>query len=180
MEAVRLPVYGDNSGAALRGILITRWEQRYLGAAEGGERQAGTSRHGIDARLGVRVTSAQRSGAFHDGRKRNSLAKCVYVISGLPMMHVLDALGNPVRRSILRELRDGPRPVGEIAAGMPISRPAVSRHLRVLEEAGLVQAREEGSRNLYSIRMQGFASVREFVDDFWDAALARIEELARR
>ena len=95
-------------------------------------------------------------------------------------MHVLDALGNPVRRTILRELREGPRPVGEIAAGLPISRPAVSRHLRVLEQAGLVQAREEGSRNLYSVRMQGFASVREFVDDFWDAALARIEELARQ
>jgi len=95
-------------------------------------------------------------------------------------MHVLDALGNPIRRAILQELRDGPRPVGEIAAGLPVSRPAVSRHLRVLEQAGLVQAREEGVRNLYSIRIQGFATVREFVDDFWDTALARIETLARR
>ena len=95
-------------------------------------------------------------------------------------MHVLDALGNPVRRAILQELRAGPRPVGQIAAGLPISRPAVSRHLRVLEDAGLVQARGEGARNLYSIRMQGFASVRDFVDDFWDVALARIEDLARR
>jgi DNA-binding transcriptional ArsR family regulator len=94
-------------------------------------------------------------------------------------MHVLDALGNSVRRAILRELRAGPRPVGEIAAGLPISRPAVSRHLRVLEDAGLVQVREEGTRNLYSIRMQGFASVRDFVDDFWDTALARLEELAK-
>ena len=95
-------------------------------------------------------------------------------------MHVLDALGNPVRRAILQELRAGPRPVGEIAAGLPVSRPAVSRHLRVLEEAGLVEARADGVRNLYSIRMRGFASVREFVDDFWDTALARIEELAKR
>ena len=95
-------------------------------------------------------------------------------------MHVLDALGNPIRRAILQELRDGPRPVGEIAAGLPVSRPAVSRHLRVLEQAGLVQAREEGVHNLYSIRIQGFATVREFVDDFWDTALARIETLARR
>jgi DNA-binding transcriptional ArsR family regulator len=95
-------------------------------------------------------------------------------------MHVLDALGNPLRRAILRELRAGPLAVGEIAAGLPVSRPAVSRHLRVLEDAGLVEAREEGTRNLYSIRMQGFASVRAFVDDFWDAALARLEELARR
>lgn len=95
-------------------------------------------------------------------------------------MHVLDALGNPVRRAILLELRKGLRPVGEIAAGLPISRPAVSRHLRVLEDAGLVQAREEGTRNVYSIRMQGFAHVRDFVDDFWDTALARLEDLARR
>jgi DNA-binding transcriptional ArsR family regulator len=95
-------------------------------------------------------------------------------------MHVLDALGNPVRRAILRELRAGPLAVGDIAKGLPVSRPAVSRHLRVLEDAGLVQAREAGVRNLYSIRMQGFATVRDFVDDFWDAALARLEELARR
>ncbi|HEY1908238.1 MAG TPA: metalloregulator ArsR/SmtB family transcription factor [Myxococcaceae bacterium] len=95
-------------------------------------------------------------------------------------MHVLDALGNPLRRTILHQLRRGPLAVGEIAADLPISRPAVSRHLRVLEEAGLVQAREEGARNVYSIRMKGFASVREFVDDFWDTALARLEELARR
>jgi DNA-binding transcriptional ArsR family regulator len=95
-------------------------------------------------------------------------------------MHVLDALGNPVRREILRELRAGPRAVGDIARGLPISRPAVSRHLHVLEDAGLVRSREEGARNLYSIRMRGFADVREFLDDFWDAALARLEELARR
>ncbi len=95
-------------------------------------------------------------------------------------MHVFDALGNPVRRAILHELRAGPRSVGEIAAGLPVSRPAVSRHLRVLEDAGLVEAREDGARNLYSVRMLGFASVREFVDAFWDSALARLEELARR
>ena len=95
-------------------------------------------------------------------------------------MHALDALGNPVRRSILHELRAGPLSVGAIAAGLPLSRPAVSRHLRVLEEAGLVQAHEKGTQNIYSIRMRGFASVREFLDEFWDTALARLEELARR
>lgn len=95
-------------------------------------------------------------------------------------MHVFDALGNPLRRAILHELRAGPLSVGEIAAGLPVSRPAVSRHLRVLENAGLVQTREEGARNVYSVRMHGFASVREFVDEFWDATLARLEELARR
>jgi DNA-binding transcriptional ArsR family regulator len=96
------------------------------------------------------------------------------------MMHVLDALGNPMRRAILRELRGGPLSVGEIAAALPVSRPAVSRHLRVLEDAGLVQAREQGTRNIYSVRMRGFASVREFVNEFWDTALARLEELAQR
>ena len=95
-------------------------------------------------------------------------------------MHPLDALGNPVRRAILHELRAGPRSVGEIAAMLPVSRPAVSRHLRMLEEAGLVQTREEGTRNLYSVRMHGFASVRAFIDTFWDTALARLEELARK
>ncbi len=87
-------------------------------------------------------------------------------------MHVLDALGNPVRRAILHELRARPLAVKEIASGLPVSRPAVSR--------GLVQQREEGARNIYSIRMHGFASVREFVDDFWDTALARLEALVDR
>jgi DNA-binding transcriptional ArsR family regulator len=98
----------------------------------------------------------------------------------LRTMHVLDALGNSMRRAILRELRAGPRSVAEIAAGLPVSRPAVSRHLRVLEEAGLVQAKENGTRNLYSVRMQGFASVRDFVDQFWETALTRLEELSRQ
>jgi DNA-binding transcriptional ArsR family regulator len=96
------------------------------------------------------------------------------------MIHALDALGNPVRRAILHELRAGPRSVGEIAAELPVSRPAVSRHLRMLEDAGLVQTREEGTKNIYSIRMHGFADVREFIDEFWDAALDRLEELAKR
>jgi DNA-binding transcriptional ArsR family regulator len=69
--------------------------------------------------------------------------------------------------------------VSDIAADLPISRPAVSRHLRILEQAGLVRMRAEGARNLYAIRMQGFASVRAFVDDFWDTALERLEALAQ-
>ena len=56
--------------------------------------------------------------------------------------------------------------VGDLARHLPVSRPAVSRHLRVLEEAGLVKAKEDGTRNVYSVRMQGFASVRDFVDQF--------------
>src|SRR6185503_1315850 len=94
-------------------------------------------------------------------------------------MHALDALGNPMRRAILQKLRRQPLSVGDLAAKFPVSRPAVSRHLRVLEEAGLVEQRDDGARNVYSVRVQGFASVRDFLDEFWDTALARLEELAR-
>lgn len=96
------------------------------------------------------------------------------------MLHALDALGSPLRRAILRELRDTPLSVAEIAHRMPVSRPAISRHLSLLMDAGLVEVREDGTRNIYSVRMQGFAAVREFIDDFWDTALARLEELAKR
>jgi DNA-binding transcriptional ArsR family regulator len=95
-------------------------------------------------------------------------------------MHALDALGNPIRRDILRALRASPLSVGEIAAKLPVSRPAVSRHLRLLDEAGLVEARTEGTRSLYTVRLQGLAPVREFLDEFWDAALARLQRIARR
>jgi DNA-binding transcriptional ArsR family regulator len=95
-------------------------------------------------------------------------------------MHALDALGSPVRRDILVALRAQPLSVGDLAERFPVSRPAVSRHLRILEEAGLVSARADGTRSIYSVRVQGFASVREFLDDFWDVALARLESMARR
>ena len=94
-------------------------------------------------------------------------------------VHALDALGNPLRREILRALRTSPLSVGELASRFPVSRPAVSRHLRVLEEAGLVESHEEATRSFYSVRVQGLASVREFLDEFWDTALARLEQLAR-
>lgn len=96
------------------------------------------------------------------------------------MNRALDALGNPTRRQILQELRRRSLSVGEIAERLPVSRPAVSRHLRVLEEAGLVSLREDGTRNIYTIRMKGFASVRAYLDDFWDTALSRLEELSKR
>ena len=92
-------------------------------------------------------------------------------------MHAFDALGNPVRREILRELRAAPLSVGDLAARFPVSRPAISRHLRVLEAAGLVEARPRRARGAYAVRVQGLASVREYLDEFWDVALARLEEL---
>jgi DNA-binding transcriptional ArsR family regulator len=93
-------------------------------------------------------------------------------------MNALDALGNPLRREILIELRRAPMPVGAIAERFSVSRPAISRHLRVLQDAGLVVASERGAQNIYAIRVQGFAAVREFIDSFWDVALSRLEELA--
>ena len=93
-------------------------------------------------------------------------------------MNALDALGNPIRREILTELRRAPMPVGEIADHFSVSRPAISRHLRVLQDAGLVELNERGTQNYYAIRLQGFRAVREFIDSFWDVALSRLEELA--
>lgn len=94
-------------------------------------------------------------------------------------MHALDALGNATRRAILQELRAEALSVGELAARFPVSRPAISRHLQMLEQAGLVEARSEGARNVYAVRVQGFASVRAFLDQFWDVALSRLEALSR-
>ena len=94
-------------------------------------------------------------------------------------IEALDALGNPVRRKILRQLRSSPLSVNELSAHFPISRPAISRHLRVLTDSGLVEARGAGARHQYAIRIKGFAPVREFLDEFWDSALARLEELSR-
>lgn len=91
----------------------------------------------------------------------------------------MDALGNEVRRQILLELRKKPLSVGALADNFPVSRPAISRHLKVLEQAGLVEARERGAQSVYSIRVQGFRAVQSFLDSFWDTALTRLEELAK-
>lgn len=96
------------------------------------------------------------------------------------MIHALDALGNPVRRDILVALRREPLSVNELAARFPVSRPAISRHLRVLREGGLVEVRAEGSRHQYAVRLRGFTSVRAFLDEFWDVALARLAEVAKQ
>lgn len=95
-------------------------------------------------------------------------------------MHPLDALGNPVRRAILVALRAQPLSVVEIAERFPVSRPAISRHLAILAQAGLVELHEEGARNLYAVRMAGFGSVHAFLDDFWSNALGRMERLAHK
>ena len=84
----------------------------------------------------------------------------------------MDALGDATRREIMERLRGGPRPVGEIAAGLLISRPAVSQHLRVLREAGLVTERKEGTRRIYRVEPKALADLRAYLDSFWEQALA--------
>jgi DNA-binding transcriptional ArsR family regulator len=83
------------------------------------------------------------------------------------------ALGDPTRRRILEELRDGPLAVGRIADRLPVSRPAVSRHLRVLESADLVRHEERGTRRLYEVDPRGVAALREWLDTWWDEPLRR-------
>jgi DNA-binding transcriptional ArsR family regulator len=93
---------------------------------------------------------------------------------------VLDALGDPTRRQIFESLRGGPRSVGELAAGVPVSRPAVSQHLRVLKRAGLVRDSRDGTRRLYRIDGGGLASLRDYFDGFWGEALDRFAAEARK
>jgi DNA-binding transcriptional ArsR family regulator/uncharacterized protein YndB with AHSA1/START domain len=89
-----------------------------------------------------------------------------------------EALGDPTRRAVFEALRDGPRPVGEIAAGLPVSRPAVSQHLRVLAGAGLVTSERAGTRRLYRIEPNGLAGLRAYLDSFWDGALVSFKAAA--
>jgi DNA-binding transcriptional ArsR family regulator len=88
------------------------------------------------------------------------------------------ALADPTRRAVFERLRRGPRPVVEIARGLPVSRPAVSQHLRVLKDAGLVRERREGTRHFYSVNGDGLADLRQYFDEFWDEALAAFKEAA--
>jgi DNA-binding transcriptional ArsR family regulator len=90
----------------------------------------------------------------------------------------MDALGDGTRRQILERLRRGPRAVGELAAELPVSRPAVSQHLRVLKEAGLVTERRNGTRHLYRVDHEGLAEVRDYFDSFWTDVLAAFEAAA--
>jgi DNA-binding transcriptional ArsR family regulator len=90
----------------------------------------------------------------------------------------MTALGDPTRRAIFDRLSDGPRPVGELAADMPVSRPAVSQHLKVLKEAGLVFDRPVGTRRVYQVDPQAVAALREYFDAFWGQALTSFQRAA--
>ena len=83
----------------------------------------------------------------------------------------LAALSDPTRRQVFERLRTGGLAVGEIARDLPVSRPAVSQHLKVLKDAGLVTDRAEGARRVYHIDPKGLAAMRAWLDQFWDIAL---------
>lgn len=82
-----------------------------------------------------------------------------------------EALGDATRRTILDRLRRRPASVGELVVGLPVSQPAVSQHLKVLREAGLVTVTKDGARRIYAVRTEGLAPVRRYVESFWDDVL---------
>ena len=92
----------------------------------------------------------------------------------------LDALGDWTRRQILDALKQGPLSVGALAARLPVSRPAVSQHLKVLKDAGLVLDTKDGTRRIYRVDPSGLAGIRAYFDSFWDEALERFADEARK
>jgi DNA-binding transcriptional ArsR family regulator len=92
----------------------------------------------------------------------------------------LTALADPTRRAVFERLRAGPVSVGEIAARLPVSRPAVSQHLKALREAGLVRHEADGTRRLYEIDPDGLGALRTWLDRFWDDSLAAFKAEVER
>ena len=88
----------------------------------------------------------------------------------------MDALGDATRRAILARLLKGPLPVGELARDFPVSRPAISQHLRILKEANLVVDKPAGNRRVYQLNPEGFDSLREYFDQFWTQALSAFKK----
>jgi DNA-binding transcriptional ArsR family regulator len=97
-----------------------------------------------------------------------------------PGAQVLEAIGDPTRRAIFELLIRGPQPVGELADALPVSRPAVSQHLKVLKQSGLVADRAVGTRRIYRIDPSGVAAMREYLDQMWDAAMAAFAKAAEQ
>jgi DNA-binding transcriptional ArsR family regulator len=90
------------------------------------------------------------------------------------------ALGDGTRRAIFERLAERPRAVGELAAGLPVSRPAVSQHLKVLKDAGLVTGRRDGNRRVYQLDPSGVGALRAQLEQFWSQALATFKEVAEQ
>lgn len=93
---------------------------------------------------------------------------------------VLDLVGDGTRRTILELLRDRPRSVAEIASELPVSRPAVSKHLKLMLDAGLVSVRRDGTRRIYGIRPDGFAEIVAYWDGFWSGVLDTFKDHAEK
>jgi len=89
-----------------------------------------------------------------------------------------NALGDPTRRAIFEKLRDRPLAVVEIADGLPVSRPAVSQHLKVLKEAKLISLQTRGNKNIYELNREGILAMRHYLDKFWDDAMTNFQQLA--
>jgi len=87
------------------------------------------------------------------------------------------ALGDPTRRAVFARIAQRPRPVGEIASELPVSRPAVSQHLRILKDAGLVHDRRDGTRRIYAVRREGLEAMRAELDQFWNDTLTNFKAL---
>lgn len=94
------------------------------------------------------------------------------------MEAALKAIAEPTRRQILVLVRGGERSAGEIASHFDVTRPAVSQHLTVLKDAGLISERRDGTRRLYSARLEGLEDLRKFLEEFWDERLTRLKQLA--
>src|SRR3954469_9204831 len=102
----------------------------------------------------------------------NGYSRVTITVSANQSELVFDALGEPVRRRILELLRDGPTPVGQIADRLPVGRPAVSKHLKVLSGAGLIDHRSVGTRNLYALAPAGLVVAQQWLVSTWDIALS--------
>jgi DNA-binding transcriptional ArsR family regulator len=92
----------------------------------------------------------------------------------------IQALADPTRRAVFEKLRKGPQPVGRLAAGLHVTRPAVSQHLRVLEGAGLVTARRDGTRRIYRVELEGIEELRRYLESFWTDVLEAFRTEAER
>ena len=92
----------------------------------------------------------------------------------------LAILADPTRQVLVERLRSGPMPVGKLASGLPVSRPAVSKHLRLMKGAGVVRMTEDGTRNLYELDLGSLEEVRRYLDRFWDTSLKRLKTAAER
>lgn len=95
-------------------------------------------------------------------------------------IRTIEALADPTRRAILERLRAGPQAVGVLAEGLPVSRPAVSQHLKLLGQAGLVRHAVQGTRHVYELQGEGIRALRDYLDSLWDEALQSFAAHVRR